>query len=358
MSSPPDASPRPLEPADFEAINEGLVRAYTVEALSQRLGYKLGLRPAYEIDTTGGSRQVFDRLINWADSEGRARDILAVAWSGKPGNGTLAAAAQRVLTPAEQAWAMDLYGQGKLPPREASLEAAVTARSRLFDFDAFLSRYKSVGDAICKVETPAMTGTGFLVGRSSVLTNFHVIEQAKQNGLLGEQITCRFDVHSARLKDDPDGDPVALRTDWLAASSPYSASDISGRDAPSAAELDFALLRLAGPVAAERSALPFPAKPPSVRPGDIAMIAQHPGGQPLSIAYGSVTDFPASGLRYRYDVTTEPGSSGAPVFSADLDLIGLHHAADPQSNPRYNQAIPLYLVARAIRAANIDMATL
>ena len=66
------------------------------------------------------------------------------------------------------------------------------------------------------------------------------------------------------------------------------------------------------------------------------------------IAMGIVVEFPATGLRYRYNTTTGPGASGAPVFSADVDLIGLHHAADPDRAPEYNQAVPTWRVARAL----------
>ena len=52
----------------------------------------------------------------------------------------------------------------------------------------------------------------------------------------------------------------------------------------------------------------------------------------------------------RYDVTTASGSSGSPCLPFDLDIIGLHHAAEPASNPRYNQAIPLWAIAKDLEA--------
>jgi hypothetical protein len=39
-------------------------------------------------------------------------------------------------------------------------------------------------------------------------------------------------------------------------------------------------------------------------------------------------------------------------------LLGLHHAADPDQHPDYNQAIPAFLIARAVEAAGIELAAL
>ncbi len=49
--------------------------------------------------------------------------------------------------------------------------------------------------------------------------------------------------------------------------------------------------------------------------------------------------------RLRHKTATLPGSSGAPCFNANLDLVALHHAGDPAETPgrpaEYNQAIPI-----------------
>jgi DNA/RNA endonuclease G (NUC1)/V8-like Glu-specific endopeptidase len=59
-------------------------------------------------------------------------------------------------------------------------------------------------------------------------------------------------------------------------------------------------------------------------------IIQHPDGRPKQVALrdNQVTDILLDFLHYRAD--TEPGSSGAPVFNDQWELIGLHHSGVPK----------------------------
>jgi len=61
-------------------------------------------------------------------------------------------------------------------------------------------------------------------------------------------------------------------------------------------------------------------------------IVQHPSGRPKQVALrdNQVTDVLPDFLHYRAD--TEPGSSGAPVFNDQWELIGLHHSGVPKRN--------------------------
>src|SRR6202011_4123925 len=94
---------------------------------------------------------------------------------------------------------------------------------------------------------------------------------------------------------------------------------------------------------------------PMVTMHDFIVIPQHAAGEKLTIAWGSVVAFPGSGNRLRYDATTAGGSSGSPCFTADLDIVGLHHAAEPIHNPTFNQAVPLWLIARDLEAKNVRL---
>lgn len=66
--------------------------------------------------------------------------------------------------------------------------------------------------------------------------------------------------------------------------------------------------------------------------GQFANIIQHPSGQPKQLAFrqneivGKVDDF----LQYRAD--TAPGSSGAPVFNDQWQVVALHHAGVWETN--------------------------
>jgi hypothetical protein len=349
--------PKRLKPADLEEFRDALVEAYDFEDLDRRLGYKWGIRLGREIEISGGTRAVFARLIDWTEKKGRTLELLALTWSGNPDNDDLAVIAERLLP--DKGSAFNRYERGTISAAPKSLEAVVNKRSRRQDYDKFLARYLLLGKAICKIVTPCSSGTGFLVGRRSVLTNFHVIEAAAKNLPLGERIICHFDYRAIEVEQELEGTPLRLAMpDWLGPNSPYSKSDQTGTGEPESNELDFALLRLAEPAEGARTPLTIPKEAAVVAPGDVVMVAQHAGGAPLAIAWGSVVEFPAEGLRYRYDTTTSPGASGAPLLSADLELIGVHHAAEPISNPRYNQAVPAFLVGRALENAGLELASL
>jgi hypothetical protein len=336
----------PFTPEQQEQLRDALISGYKVPDLSDRLGYRMGIRPDVEIETTGGSRLVFGRLVDWAVERGLERDLLALAWSGRKDNALLKAEATATLP--DTAAAFDLYEKRQLPPAPASLEAMVTARSRILDFDTFEQMFEAIRTGVCKIEG-IKSGTGFLIGSRTVLTNYHVVEKELKAPPLAEAITCVFDFHGGAA-----GTPARLEIgNPFGPSSLYSQSDLTGIGGPSPGELDFAVLHLAEPVGTERKRWSFADRAPVVLPGDVALVAQHAEAQTLGIALGTVVEFPANGLRYRYTCTTNSGSSGSPVFDANLDLIGLHHAAEPGQHPAYNQAIPAYLVGRAIAAAGV-----
>ncbi|MEH0198818.1 trypsin-like peptidase domain-containing protein [Caulobacter sp. CCNWLY153] len=348
----------PLQPGDLAQIHEALWRAYDIETLDRRLGFSWGARIDQEVGAAGGSKKVFGRLLDWAEEAGRARDLLALAWTGKPGNPYLRAAAERLLPDLEAAKTPYDTGPSLAPLPQDRLEALVAKRSRIVDFTQFQARLTRLAGAICRIEDAGgPRGTGFLVGRRHVLTNHHVVSAAIADRSLGAGVVCRFDYRRNADRSATAGVEARLAEDWHVDSRPHSQSDVTGTGDPAAGELDFALLKLAESIPIERQSLDLAATSPVVVPGDVALVAQHPGGDPLSVAYGVVTEFPANGLRYRYNVTTEPGASGSPVLSADLDVIGLHHAADPARVPRFNQAVPLYLVARAV-AQRLDLTAL
>jgi hypothetical protein len=361
VTDPVDPIPpeEPLGPEDVEPFHKAILEAYPdVDDLEILLSHKWGVRLSDQVYLEQPGRKVANELIKWAQSEGRTRELLGLLWSGRPGNPRLRPLAERLLGSLEPVAAR--YGARPLAEAapviavtRASLEKTVTERSRLVDFGAFVAKLAGASAPVCRVETPLSAGTGFLVGRRSVLTNFHVVKEALGTGMAGEQVLCRFDY---RIGDDGRAaEGVALAAapgpDWIVAHSPYSDSDLTGSGSPAPGELDFALIRLAARVDDARPHMRLSRDPPIVAPLDIAMIVQHPGGNPLMIAMGVVVEFPATGLRYRYNTTTGPGASGSPVFSADVELIGLHHAADPASAPRYNQAVPIWRVARAVEAA-------
>ena len=60
----------------------------------------------------------------------------------------------------------------------------------------------------------------------------------------------------------------------------------------------------------------------------------------------------ANGTRLKYKVNTEGGSSGAPCFNTDWDLLALHHSGDPNFDsdhkPEYNEGIPIEAIVKLL----------
>lgn len=345
-----------ITPETLGEIHDAIVAGYDHDSLGRLLRYNWGLKLANEFDVSHGLNKLVDELVDYAEAGGRLFELLGLAYAGQPGNPKLHSAADRYLANPDAALSKYVGDKPALP---GSLEALVQSHSRLFDYGKFLERVRALGARLCRVEVADKRGTGWLVGASHALTNFHVAGDVIEDRVAVGELVCRFDFWAERENDPaPTGTPI--KVDAIVASSRYSESDVSGTGSPAEGELDYALMKLAEPVgnsndrdSAKRGWFEFTSEQPIIARGDIAMIPQHAQARPLEVAYGNVVDFPATGLRYRYDVTTEPGSSGSPVFTPDLALFGLHHAADPKQNPTFNQAVPVWRVARDLETKQI-----
>jgi len=352
-----------LTAADVEQIEKAILGAYpNKDFLYVRMAGKWGIRVADDItDVRQPGRIIVHDIVEFARSEGRLLDLLGLAWSDKPQNPKLRELADAWLP--DQSGVLAKYGAAAEPPpapaskKEATarLEKQVDKHSRLVGMQLFIDRLELLSQALCRVHIPAVNGTGFLIGSRFVLTNYHVVEPAIKAARMGDKIACEFDYFDTNAPSVTLGAKPGV--DWLRLRSPYSPSDLSGVGEPNPGELDFALIELNQPVEATRKSLPLPFAPPIVTQGDYIVIGQHPGGEAAQIAVGQVVSYPGNGLRYRYTVTTEPGSSGSPVLDMDLTLVGLHHAADPAADAKYNQGVPIWRIKEALEAAGVDLAS-
>ena len=220
------------------------------------------------------------------------------------------------------------------------------------DTQVWLDQFEQVKRRVCRIEVnQSGIGTGFLVGPSAVLTNWHVVEEARKVGLL-DQVSCRFDYR--KLTGGGTDPGTLLATAGVADELPCSDAELTDHpDAPppTAQMLDYALLRLATPVP-ERGWFQL-AEPPPIGEHAALIIVQHPQGDPLRFAIDTdaVIGFVHGGLRLRYNTNTQAGSSGSPCFSLNWDLQALHHLGDPAAGPgTYNQGVPIGLVRQSLLA--------
>jgi V8-like Glu-specific endopeptidase len=205
---------------------------------------------------------------------------------------------------------------------------------------------------VCLVEANEQPlGTGFLVGEGTVLTNWHVVQRARDSGL-GSRLACRFDFRKLSNGSKDPGRVFGVSS--VLDESPCSSAELTATPAtppPTRDELDYALLAIDN-VGADRRHIRL-AAPPPVTAGQPLIIVQHPNGEPMRFAIDTdaVIRYEASQLRLRYRTNTEKGSSGSPCFSMDFDLVALHHLGEKGSASQgYNQGIPIGLVRDRIVA--------
>jgi Trypsin-like peptidase domain/Effector-associated domain 1 len=336
-------------------LSEGLREAFTPDALDEVLFYALDVRRE-DITLADNYRARVFQLIRQADAEGWVLELVVAAREARPRNATL------------QAVAADL-GLSSAP---RSLERLINDSVPFVDVSAWRAQLGLLEGQVCRVEIPAglrgSVGTGFLVGPDLCLTNFHVVRPLIDGEADPADVRLRFDYR--RASDGTtvnEGQCFSLAQDWLVMAQPPSAADgepDSAGHLPAADELDFALLRVDGapgetPAGQADKVRDAPARGWIQQIGrdgfDVdspLFVLQHPEGDPLKLAFGPSAGLNANGTRLRHRVNTEPGSSGSPCLNARLELIGLHHAGDPNFDaghkPAYNSAIPISAILACI----------
>ena len=226
----------------------------------------------------------------------------------------------------------DLVIQKIVPPRgdqavEQNLEQVLFTKVGFENAGLWLENLDRLRHRICRIEPQPRDeglggyGTGFLVGSDVILTNDHVAR-----GLVSRaaKAMVRFDcVYDASGKAT-DGKPYALAPDYQILGS-------------SVDQLDFALLRLNGKpaedvVGATQRGYVIPTAY-TFEQDEPLLILQHPLGEPLKLAFGSVSqrDKWASN-RIAYRVNTDNGSSGSPCLTQGLEVGALHRQGADDHN--------------------------
>ncbi|NCA70665.1 MAG: serine protease [Sphingobacteriia bacterium] len=320
-------------------------------------------RYRHDISMKANFESILFDVVDAANRYGWALQLLDAARASNPDNPQLLAFEESL-------------GLGVIPvANKVSLEQIVNDRSSFQNVLDFRTRLGLLESWLCAFEIPKSGGTGLLVGPDLVLTNYHVIEGILNGKVSPANVRCRFDYKALSGGETVNaGTPTKLADDWDVVHAGYSKADTDpNNQAWGADELDFAIVRLnreigkepigdkAEPGAPARGWLALPAQPDALAQNDILFILQHPQDlealgvklQPMQLAIGAVQSFAGNGLRMRHDTRTLPGSSGSPVFNADLEITALHHAGEPNNrldyHGAYNQAIPLGEITRYLR---------
>jgi V8-like Glu-specific endopeptidase len=191
----------------------------------------------------------------------------------------------------------------------------------------FLKRAIERAASVCRLEVNGTArGTGFLVGRDLLLTNYHVLDYPAGVVLKesARAAVLRFGCYTDRDGRETEGQTFVLAPEPIEKESPTSG-------------LDYLLLRVAREISQAQNIRPVPIseqalkRQPSRKDG--LHILQHPEGQSMKIALCSngVSHLdPVRGI-IQYVTQTRGGASGAPCFNDEWQLVGLHHAERAKS---------------------------
>jgi V8-like Glu-specific endopeptidase len=189
---------------------------------------------------------------------------------------------------------------------------------------AFLARGVEVSRSVAYVSVSAgaerWSGTGFMIAPGLAMTNHHVISDSTQ--LPG--VLLRFNYQENFAGEAQPTKEYRAKAGGLFAADP---------------KLDFAILEVDGDPGNEWGWLPL--HPGDIKTGDRINIIQHPEGRPKQISMQNNLVEYVGGDVLQYVTSTNPGSSGSPVFDDSWQVVGLHHAGgsipEPTTGKYYNR---------------------
>jgi V8-like Glu-specific endopeptidase len=201
-----------------------------------------------------------------------------------------------------------------------------------------LQKAKCVARVVIKRNGGTEVGSGFLLSNNLFLTNNHVIADAAAAQVATiqfnyEQSLAGLAVQPVEYMLDPaNGFATSVNEDWTA-------------------------VRVKGDANTEFGAIALVAT--TVNKNDFVNIIQHPGGmyKQIGMYHNLVTYCDNNIIQYLTD--TEPGSSGAPVFDSQWEVVALHHSGGMLKEPGTsqtllrNEGININVVMAGIQANNL-----
>jgi V8-like Glu-specific endopeptidase len=171
--------------------------------------------------------------------------------------------------------------------------------------------------SVCRVEMAnGNRGTGLLVGRDLVLTNYHVLAMGLDAPLEtlvtnAKQVTLRFG---------------AFRSVGPAAAGQEVRLDPQTPVATASAAHDFVLMRTDESIDNAADIQPYATLANTPAKTDPLYVLQHPEGGPMMVALGrtGVTWVDPQGITVQYTTKVAGGSSGSPCFDNEWKLVALH----------------------------------
>jgi len=356
----------------MEEFSEALRNAFTPQSLERMFTFKLRASLWDYAPPAGDMQDIAFNVIDKLNRAERIDRLIIAARDANPLNAKLFAFSQK-------------FGLASTPASRQELQLVIEETDAFLDPDVFRQRLGRLEAQVCRIEIASsqgtLSGTGFLVGPSVVMTNYHVVETViavHENrpgpaGVTAKPANVRARFGFKRMVDPNDGTVIRevqgtvhkLAEKWLIDASAGSPLD---RPAP-ADRLDYALLQLAtapgdetldGPGGTKRGFVELPAADPPLPEHSSLFILQHPKGGPLKLGLKtkSVLGTFDNGARVRYTTPTEHGSSGSPCFTPKWELAALHHSGDPDfdaaNKPSYNEGIPMAAIRALLKQRGLE----
>lgn len=216
------------------------------------------------------------------------------------------------------------------------------------------------------------TGTGFLVGPSAVLTNWHVVQGLDAELMNPDDLLIEFDFSETTAMFEAEGSTYAAVRNWCLArgtladrgpeNDPYWWDDRTKRRTwldTVKDQLDYAVIRLDGAPGLQRGWYPLSTRRRRRPSGSWAL--HHPAAQQHTITRGQAKYTQEFGHRIFHTASTVGGSSGGLILDQDGVPMGLHYFALEAENPPepgnaaqknqvLNVAIGLREIAQALEA--------
>ncbi|MEK1890376.1 MAG: trypsin-like peptidase domain-containing protein [Phyllobacterium sp.] len=278
-----------------------LANLYPMIGDGRRLAKDAGLSEA-QIEFSNKAINNWFSILERAKHEYKIDSIVALAIDENPENEALLRARDQAPPPtlegpAPSSW----HGADSLP----QLEKLMGTRSTLVSINYLelgLTRARSVGRV---KRHDGSSGTGFTIGDNILLTNHHVLPDAE---------TARTSVVQYNYQKTVAGLDAQVEEYTLQPEDFFKTSDAD----------DWTAVRIAGNPVTKWGTLALTGKKPMI--GEHVNIIQHPGGQHKQMSFFANVIVFAGESRIQYLTDTLPGSSGAPVFDVDWNVIALHHS--------------------------------
>lgn len=296
-------------------LNEVLADLYYTQASIIRVVQISDLRPS-DMNLSGSAMQIWNSVIDEAEKRGKLDRLIESAHSDYPNNPFLISAKSSAEINYSLQPNIDDVSVWKEPDR-SELEVLTFEKSTLLPI-SFLEMGILKSKAVAKIEIKTGNmidvGTGFLFKVPEIeglyfMTNHHVIRN--QSKFRNTTILFNFEL-------DMDGNSKKSESFMIKSKGVFMTSPI--------AELDVTICELEDPynILAQFGYLEL--NEIEVPKNEFVNIIQHPGGQwkQLSIYHNIVTNSEDRIIQYLTD--TLKGSSGAPVFNSDWQVVALHHS--------------------------------